>query len=73
MALAPESPMPEPRFRVRLVVDGRELPLKPFIHEMIGGAVMGLVDGLKGVEHPLRIELEVERIEPASPEARLRP
>ncbi len=30
-----------PRYKVQLRVDGELLPLKAFIHDLIGGAVMG--------------------------------
>lgn len=51
----------EPRFQVELTIDGRPMPLKPFLHDMIGGAVEGLCSGLKDVDHPQTIEVRVVR------------
>ncbi|MSR74380.1 MAG: hypothetical protein EXS14_02765 [Planctomycetes bacterium] len=48
-------------YRVKLVVDGVERPLKPFLHNMLGGAAMGLVEALKDVNEPQHVVLEVER------------
>ena len=50
------------RYGVRLVVDGRELSLKPFVQDMLGGAVVGLVSGLKHGENAGEVTLEVRRI-----------
>ncbi len=49
------------RFRVVLHVDGRRLELKEFIHDMVGGSVAGLVEALRGVDHPRSIKLEIDR------------
>jgi hypothetical protein len=46
---------------VRLVVDGRELPLKEFLHDLLGGAAIGLVAGLKDAGNPETVHLEVRR------------
>lgn len=55
-----ENPRPlEPHFRVEVKIDGRDVPLKPFLHEMFGGAVRGLVTGLKDVTDPRVIEMRV--------------
>ena len=57
-----EPPRPAgDRFTVRLEVDGIPLPLKPFLHDLIGGALDGLVRGLRGVDDPRRIQIDVER------------
>ncbi len=37
-----------PASQVALHVDGRDVPLKPFIQEMLAGAVRGMLAGLKG-------------------------
>lgn len=50
------------RYAVEVLVDGRALPLKTFVHDMVGGAAMGLVSGLKGVEDPARLEIRVRRV-----------
>ncbi len=49
------------RFRVELEVDGRRVELKEFIHDMVGGAVVGLLGGLRGIEDPKRIRIDVTR------------
>ena len=46
-------------YAVRLIVDGRELSLKPFVADMLGGAVVGLVSGLKDGENAREVSLEV--------------
>ena len=46
--------------RVRLEIDGKVVPIKKIIQDMIGGAVIGLVKPLKGVDTPERIIIEVE-------------
>jgi hypothetical protein len=48
-------------YQVRLVVDGRELPLKEFLHDLLGGAAIGLVAGLKDAGNPETVHLEVRR------------
>ena len=49
-------------FEVDLRVDGHSIPLKEFIHDMVGGAVCGLVSGLRGVDGPEAVEIRVRRI-----------
>ncbi|MEM0215826.1 MAG: hypothetical protein QXU31_03855 [Archaeoglobaceae archaeon] len=45
---------------VRLVVDGEEIDLNPFVMKVIGRVVEALVTSLKGVDENWRkIELEV--------------
>lgn len=50
----------EPRFRVLLRINGRSTPLKPFIHDIIGGGVLGMIDGLKGADDIETVEVRVE-------------
>lgn len=52
----------EPRFRVRVVIDGREHTLRPFLHNMLGASCMGLVEALKDVHNPGKLVIEVERV-----------
>lgn len=52
---------------VVLRVDGREIPLKPFVRRMIAGAVRGLLAGLKDAEGRW-IELDIGRPPCAAPE-----
>jgi len=50
------------QYAVRIRVDGADVPLKAFLHDLIGGAVTGLLDGLRDVpDSPSRIEIEVTR------------
>ena len=51
----------EPRFEVELELDGKVLPLKGFIHDILGGAVYGLIEGLKGFEPADVIQVRVRR------------
>jgi hypothetical protein len=50
-----------PRYEVSLEVDGVPFTLKPFIHDMLGGGIMGLIEGLKGVDQPRAVEVRVVR------------
>jgi hypothetical protein len=50
------------RYAVKAVVDGRELELKEFLHDLIGGAVDGMLGGLRDVESPRTIRLDVTRL-----------
>lgn len=45
--------------RVRLRVNGREIPLSPFVQESIRGTVRGMVSSLKGCESPNELELQI--------------
>ena len=51
------------QYRVRLQVDGRDIPLKEFLHDMLGGAVTGLMSGLRDVDGAQIIRIEAERLE----------
>ena len=48
-----------PRFVVELTLDGEPLVLKGFIHDMLGGAVHGMISNLKGYRDCRRIEVTV--------------
>jgi hypothetical protein len=50
------------RYAVKAVVDGRELEFKEFLHDLIGGAVDGMLEGLRDVDAPKSIRLDVERL-----------
>jgi hypothetical protein len=43
-------------------VDGKDLELKEFLHDLIGGAVDGMLQGLRDVEAPRTIVLDVTRL-----------
>ena len=46
--------------RVKLEVDGRNVPIKRIIQDMIGGGVLGMVEPLRGVEKPKRVVVEID-------------
>ncbi len=50
------------RFAVTVRLDDRELPLKLFLHDMIGGSIVGLLSGLRDAEARRRIEIEVRKL-----------
>lgn len=50
-----------PRYLVELKLDGKPLPLKGFIHDILGGAVYGMIEGLKGFESCETIDVCVRR------------
>jgi len=43
--------------RIRLKVDGKEIPLSPFVQKSILGTVRGMISSLKGCENPQNVEL----------------
>jgi molybdopterin-guanine dinucleotide biosynthesis protein B len=43
-----------------LKVDGRIVPLKPFIRDFLMGSIKGMVNSLKGCEKPNKIEIRIE-------------
>lgn len=45
---------------VRLKVDGRPIPLNPFVRGLMGNVVLGMVRTLKGVERPKGIEISMD-------------
>jgi hypothetical protein len=49
-------------YAVTIRVDGRALELKEFLHDVVGGAVVGMLAGLRGVDDPRRIEVDVRRL-----------
>jgi hypothetical protein len=51
------------RFLVRLTVNGNVVGLKPFLHDMLGGAIEGLISGLRDIHDSETILLEV-RVKP---------
>jgi len=49
--------------RVKLSVDGREVPLNPFVTKLVGNLLQALLSSLHGVEEGWRVaELRVERV-----------
>ncbi len=43
-----------------LQVDGKPIPLKPFIQEFLSNSIKGMIRSLKGGETPQRIEIRIE-------------
>ncbi len=56
-----EPDRPGPRYRVQLRVDGEVLPLKAFIHDLIGGSLMGMLEGLKATDDVDVVEIRIEK------------
>jgi hypothetical protein len=50
------------RFAVEIAADGRKLELKEFLHDVIGGAIFGMLDGLRDVDDPKTLEIDVTRL-----------
>lgn len=49
-------------YAVTVRVDGESVPLKAFLHDLIGGIVTGLLKGLHNVaDDPTTVEVEVRR------------
>lgn len=46
--------------KVRLEIDGEKVPLKRIIQDVLGGAVVGIVRPLKGVDVPKKIMVEID-------------
>ena len=56
------SPKPQADPKTEIVVNGRRVPAKPFVQELIGEAVLGMVGKLKGIDGEIRaVELKVEK------------
>ncbi len=54
-------PSKEPRFEVELRLNGEILPLRGFIHDILGGAVYGMIEGLKGFQDCDSLEVKVTK------------
>lgn len=50
--------LPTGPFKLR--VDGVAIPLKPFVQDIVGNAVLGMVRALRGGENPRKIEIELD-------------
>jgi len=53
-------------YAVEVQLDGNTLPLKTFLHDMIGGSVMGLLSGLRDGEAQKEVQIRVRRVVRAS-------
>jgi len=45
---------------VSLKVDGKEIPMTPFVKSFVANSVKGMLSSLKGCEHPQKIEIHIE-------------
>lgn len=45
---------------ITLKVDGRFVPLKPFIRDFLMGSIRGMVQSLKGCEKPKKIQIQID-------------
>ncbi|MFT7616827.1 MAG: hypothetical protein ACI97A_000457 [Planctomycetota bacterium] len=59
----PSLPSKEPRFTVELKLNNENLALRGFIHDILGGAVYGMIEGLKGFEDCDTLEVKVTKTE----------
>jgi hypothetical protein len=50
------------RYAVAVVVDGKRLELKEFLHDLIGGAIEGMLSGLREVDEPRTVRVDVTRL-----------
>ncbi len=46
---------------VELVVDGRPLPLAPFVRQILASTILGMVSTLKGAENAQEVSIRVRR------------
>jgi hypothetical protein len=48
---------------VRITVDGREVPMNPFVRSMVVNIITAMIDSLKGADSSGRIEITLEEEE----------
>ena len=48
------------KLKVKLEVNGRNIPIKSIVQDMIGGGILGMVRPLRGVEGLKRVIVEIE-------------
>ena len=48
------------KLKVKLEVNGRNIPIKSIVQYMIGGGILGMVRPLRGVEGLKRVIVEIE-------------
>ena len=46
--------------KVSLKVNGKPIPLKPFLEDFLTGSIQGMLSSLKGCDTPKRIEIRIE-------------
>ena len=49
-------------FRLRLLIDGKYVPLKPFLNNFVKQIILSMVFNLDGVKKPRKIEVVVEDV-----------
>ncbi len=49
-------------FKMQLAIDGRHIPLKPFLANFVKQIILAMVLNLKGIEKPKRIELILRKV-----------
>ena len=49
---------------VTLEVNGRDIPLNPFVGNIIRQIILGMISALKGVKSPRQIKLEIGAAKP---------
>ena len=54
--------LPEAAADVRLTVDGRKVPMLPFVRDIIAKTVRGLISTLKSCDNPDRIEIVIKDV-----------
>ncbi len=48
-------------FKLRLVINGKVIPLKPFLRNFVKQIILSMIFNLKDIEEPKKIELIVEK------------
>ena len=45
---------------ITMKFDGEDVPMAPFIEEMVSGVILGMVKALKGYEEEMDITIEIK-------------
>ena len=61
----------EKQIDLTLNVDGQDIPIGHFVEEIVSGGILGMINTLKGVEDPEKIEITIEITGPQSRRFRL--
>lgn len=48
-------------FKLRLFINGKIIPLKPFLQNFVSQIILALVNNLKDIDEPKKIELKLEK------------
>ncbi|MCA9321423.1 MAG: hypothetical protein KDB53_11840 [Planctomycetes bacterium] len=57
----------DPRYDVQLSVDGEPAPLRAFVHDVFGGAILGMVQALRGCENAREVTIRVVQRQATTP------